>query len=63
MTTQTNEGNKAAVTAELSGTQQTNGAKGDYTKYFYHNIEDLWTAVRQLQNENHKLRNALKEAL
>jgi len=29
--------------------------KGDYTKYFYRNIEHLWTAVEQLQGEVTKL--------
>jgi hypothetical protein len=40
----------------------TAGKKGDYTKYFYRNIQDLWVAVHLLQAENATLRSQLKTA-
>jgi hypothetical protein len=36
--------------------------KGDYTKFFYRNIERLWDAVSELQQENSQLRQQLKNA-
>jgi RNAse (barnase) inhibitor barstar len=36
--------------------------KGDYTKYFYRNIDRLWDAVMQLQEENSRLKSQLKNA-
>jgi len=34
--------------------------KGDYTKYFYRNIDRLWDAVMQLQEENSRLKQQMK---
>jgi len=53
---------KASDENELSGTQQTVQIRGDYTRYFYQNIERLWEAVTQLQDENDRQKNASKEA-
>jgi hypothetical protein len=36
--------------------------KGDYTKFFYRNIERLWDAVESLQRENDRLEAQLKKA-
>jgi RNAse (barnase) inhibitor barstar len=36
--------------------------KGDYTKYFYRNIDRLWDAVMQLQEENSRLKQQMKNA-
>jgi len=39
-----------------------NAQKGDYTKYFYRNIDRLWEAVQQLQEENSRLKTAIYKA-
>jgi len=36
--------------------------QGDYTKFFYRNIERLWDAVESLQRENDALESKLKNA-
>jgi len=36
--------------------------KGDYTKFFYRNIERLWDAVESLQRENDRLEAQLRKA-
>ena len=40
----------------------TSQKKGDYTKYFYRQIENLWYAVEQLQKENDALQAKMKNA-
>lgn len=45
--------------AELGNTEP---KKGDYTKYFYRNIDRLWDAVMQLQEENSRLKQQMKNA-
>jgi hypothetical protein len=42
--------------------EQAPDKKGDYTKYFYKNIERLWDAVESLQRENDTLESKLKNA-
>jgi hypothetical protein len=50
-TTQTTdiEAGAQATSQPVAGNQP--GKKGDYTKYFYRNINNLWAAVEQLQKE------------
>jgi hypothetical protein len=61
-TTQTTdiEAGAQATSQPVAGNQP--GKKGDYTKYFYRNIQDLWVAVHLLQAENATLRSQLKTA-
>jgi len=60
------EENKNKVEAQIvnapAETGNTTQGKGDYTRFFYRQIEQLWNAVKQLEAENLKLKNALKEA-
>jgi hypothetical protein len=53
--------------AKVESTTQTESEqvpekKGDYTKYFYRNIDRLWDAVMQLQEENSRLKQQMKNA-
>jgi RNAse (barnase) inhibitor barstar len=53
--------------AKVESTSQTESEnvdtrKGDYTKYFYRNIDRLWDAVMQLQEENSRLKQQMKNA-
>lgn len=53
-----------AIAQATSQTESDNQAagKGDYTKYFYRNIDRLWDAVMQLQEENSRLKQQMKNA-
>ena len=52
MTQQQLVDNKAGAQAtSQTDSGKTAGKKGDYTKYFYRNINNLWAAVEQLQKE------------
>jgi RNAse (barnase) inhibitor barstar len=55
---------KEAKVKETSQTESENvdTRKGDYTKYFYRNIDRLWDAVMQLQEENSRLKQQMKNA-
>jgi hypothetical protein len=61
---------KAKATEIKAGAQATNqtdsgktaGKQGDYTKYFYRNIERLWDAITSLQKENDALHKELATA-
>lgn len=71
MTTQqvvSQEADAQATSQPEAGNQP--AKKGDYTKYFYRNIDNLWAAVEQLQNEMSKIeerrlktKNTLAEVL
>ena len=52
---------KVESTTQTESEQATQG-KGDYTKYFYRNIDRLWDAVMQLQEENSRLKKQMKNA-
>jgi hypothetical protein len=41
--------------------EQATQQKGDYTKYFYRNIDRLWDAVESLQRENDVLTKKLQK--
>ena len=43
--------NAGAQATSQTESGKTAGKKGDYTKYFYRNIQNLWCAVEQLQKE------------
>lgn len=61
METATIAAKEAKVTAEPVGNGAANGVRGDYTRYFYTNIDRLWDAVQELQQENNRLKDVLKE--
>lgn len=58
------ENEKKAIAQATSQPESDNvdTRKGDYTKFFYRNIERLWDAVMQLQEENSRLKTQLKNA-
>jgi len=60
------EENKNNVEAQIVNAPAETGVatskKGDYTKYFYQNIDRLWEAVKSLQKENDRLVAQLKQA-
>lgn len=52
---------KQESAAEPVGNGSATQVRGDYTRYFYQNIDRLWDAVEQLQHENNRLKGVLKE--
>jgi DNA repair protein RadC len=52
---------KQESAAEPVGNGSATQQKGDYTRYYYQNIDRLWDAVEQLQHENNRLKGVLKE--
>ena len=51
----------AQVTSQPEA-DNTSPRKGDYTKYFYKNIDRLWDAISLLQKENDNLHKELATA-
>lgn len=58
------ENDKKAIAQETSQPEAGNvdTRKGDYTKFFYRNIERLWDAIQDLQKENDELQAKLGKA-
>ena len=61
-TTQATEIKAGAQETSPADPGNTSPRKDDYTKYFYKNIDRLWNAIMQLQEENSKLRQQMKNA-
>ena len=53
---------EASVVDEQPEAVKTNGYNQDYTRYFYRQIDNLWSAVKNLQTENDGLRAKLTKA-
>jgi hypothetical protein len=62
MTTKQVDSKEAIVeSTDSAASEQIAPKKGDYTKYFYRNIDNLWYAVEQLQKENDQLHAKLSK--
>lgn len=61
-TTQATDIEAGAQATSQTESGKTAGKQGDYTKYFYRNIERLWDAITSLQKENDALHKELATA-
>jgi len=59
MENKTNQNEAQTIITAQPAAEKKIGYNGDYTGYFYKQIERLWDAIYELQQENNDLQTAL----